>query len=129
MFKSIKCYQSSKSVLCWKDWSQIPVEAFQPRHDLTGHTTPPDRLDGTDHEALLVAAAESGASQIPAPADDMEQSEEYLNLMMGCYTPVAAPTLDFTNIVVQTIKFFAEHVSKVIRAISFSVIEDFSLCL
>lgn len=97
------------SVFVQQDWSHLPPEAFQPRHEITGHTTPPDRFDGTDHDALHIAAIESDIT-LPTPTET-ELREQYLNLSIDVSSLPSCPAHDFTPIVVELIRYFAEQVS------------------
>ncbi|PVD30506.1 hypothetical protein C0Q70_09773 [Pomacea canaliculata] len=90
-----------------EDWSHLPPEAFQPRHEITGHTTPPDRFDGTDHDALHIAAIESDIT-LPTPTET-ELREQYLNLSIDVSSLPSCPAHDFTPIVVELIRYFAEQ--------------------
>lgn len=93
-----------------EDWTLLPTEAFQPRHEITGPTAPPDKPDGHDHDALLVAAVESDNLTMATPTDDViEVSEQYLNLNIESSAMDTGPVVDFTSVVVESIRFFAEQ--------------------
>ncbi|KAK7109667.1 GATOR2 complex protein WDR24-like isoform X2 [Littorina saxatilis] len=89
-----------------EDWTQLPSEAFQPRHEITGPAAPPDRLD---HDSLMVAAVESDAVAVMTPIEESEPSEQYLNLNIDCSAFHAGTVLDYTSTAVDIICCFAEQ--------------------
>ncbi|KAK7484912.1 hypothetical protein BaRGS_00023832 [Batillaria attramentaria] len=102
-------YSLGMSIRGNEDWTHLPSEAFQPRHDITGPTAPPERTYATDHDALLVATVESDTLGMPTPTDELELCEQYLNLNIDSAALLMGPVVDFTSVVVETIRFFAEQ--------------------
>ncbi|KAL8586391.1 hypothetical protein ACOMHN_023006 [Nucella lapillus] len=106
----ILSYPLSMNLASGEEWTQLPSEAFQPRHEITGPTAPPDR---PDHDSMI-AAVESDAVAfstplLQTPVDDSEPSEEYLNLNIDCAALHCGPALDFTPFVIQGIHSLAEQ--------------------
>ena len=101
-----------------QDWTQLPSEAFQPRHKITGPTAPPDC---PDHDSML-AAVESDTVTFLTPVDDSEPSEQYLNLNIDCSALHCGPLLDFTTTAVDSICSLAEQVGAWAEGLLFHIV-------
>ncbi|XP_076468926.1 GATOR2 complex protein WDR24-like [Babylonia areolata] len=105
----ISSYPLNINLPSGEEWTQLPSEAFQPRHEITGPTAPPDR---PDHDSIL-AAVESDAvafsTPLQTPVDDSEPSEQYLNLNIDTSALHCGPVLDFTPFAIQGIHSLAEQ--------------------
>ena len=87
-----------------QDWT-LPSEAFQPRHELTAHATPPD-LESS-HDDLMTQTNNGDFTSHPAPSE----SEDQDLLVQVKPATCASWTVDFSHRIANMLKAFAEQVT------------------
>lgn len=100
-------YSDNFNVRNSEDWIQLPTEAFQPRHELTDPTAPPDR---PDHDtALMTLHSEVALVLTPVPDSNNEPEDDLLNINIDPKHLHTGPSLDFAANAVEIINYLADQ--------------------